>query len=657
MDNPAPSSPNMDPAAKAILSYVNEAKLARIRRIDLNRQNFDCYHLNTDWTHKRKGQSTEFLGKQQMAVEQIVSFLQQGLVDTEEWFDIEYNPGVDTQADPVVLKAGDWKSLLNRQLDRIDPSVFIADALKLGLLGSLMICKVHGQMSKKSKFEIEALQGDNVGRVKLFRNDKYAWELVLDLVRQEDWYPDDTGDGLYEIQAIDIDYHRLLEVAKSVNEKEPGTYDIQAIEQLQGHMDMEQEGRKARETNQSNTMHATRKRVRLYELWGTILDPGTHLPIMEHGTCTIADNGTVICPPRDNPFWHGESPFVVSPIIRVPHSVWHRALMDAPTMHNRALNELYNLMVDGGMMSVFGIKQLRENWLSDPNQVSDGIMAGETLLLNASAPPMGKVLERVDTGAVAPETMNMYNLVDREFQSASLSNSTTQGNLPQRAVKATEIVAANQSITGIFNGIVKIIETTFLERVLTKALLTMAQFMDDLDEADVSNILGAKAPLAKALQPEKRFQQIANGVRFKVFGLSTLLSRMNDFRKITSLLQTISGSPLLMSQFQAKYSFTSLLGEIMKALDIDTEKLELTDQEKQQMQQQQQAAAAAAGAAQAQQGGGQGAPGGPPSGMTPGQQPGTGPNAQSQIPQVANMAANSSMPHALLQQNVHGPGT
>lgn len=636
----------MDPTAQAILQFVEEARLARIRRIDLNRTNYDYFNLNTDWTHKRKGQSTEFLGKQQMAVEQIVSFLQQGLVDAEDWFDIEFDPGADTKEDPLLLKAGDWKKLLNRQLDHVDPSIWIADSLKLGLLGSLMICKVHGRMKKKSKFQTEALQGDNVGRVRLFREDKSNWELVFDLIRQEDWYPDDTGEGLYEIQAIDIDYHQLIKIAK----ENPDDYDLEAVMNLPGGSNMEQEGRKARETNQANTMHPTRKRIRLYELWGTILDPTTRLPIIENGTATISDGGVIICKPKANPFWHNESPFVVSPITRIPHSTWHRALMDAPTAHNRALNELYNLMVDGGMMSVFGIKQLRENWLADPNQVSDGIPAGETLTVNASCPPGMKVLERIDTGAISSETMNMYNLIDREFQTASLTNDVRTGALPQRAVKATEIVAANQTITGIFNGIVKLIEPYYVAECLRKATLVMAQFMDDFDEAEVKTLLGDKAPLVKAMTPEKRFAQVANGAKFKVYGLSTLLSRINDFRKITSLLQTISGSPVLMQEFQKKYSFTELLGEIMKALDIDSDKIELTDDEKKAVaaQQAQQAQMAQAMAAQGQK---------PPSGAQPGQQPGQGPNAQSQIPQAHNMAPESMVPHAALQTGVHGSGT
>lgn len=643
MENPTPSSPDQDPVAKTILSYVEESRLARVPRMEKNKRNFDTYHLNADWTHKRKGQSQEFLGKQQMAVEQIVSFLQQGLVDADDWFDIEFMPGVENPAKPLLLKASDWKKLLNRQLDIIDPTVWMADSIKLGLLGSLMITKVHGRMVKKSKYEIEALQGDNAGRVKLFRDDKVRWELLLDLVRQEDWYPDPSGNGLYEIQAIDIDYHDLIKLAKD----NPDDYDLKAIMDLPSSQNMEQEGKKARETNQANTLQSTRRRIRLYECWGTILDPGTHLPIIENGVATITDGGIVIRAPKANPLWHNESPYVVSPVMRVPKSVWHRALMDAPTNNNLAQNELYNLMVDGGMMGVFGIKQIRENWLADPNQIADGIPAGETLTVNASCPPGMKVLERIDTGALSTETMNMYNLIDREFQASSLTNDVRMGNLPNRAVKATEIVASNQTITGIFNGIVKTIESLYGERVLFKATLTMAQFMDDFDEADIQNILGEKTPLVRAMQPEERFAAIANGAKFKVYGLSTLLSRINDFRKITSLLQTVSASPLLMAEFQKTYSFSGLLGEIMKSLDIDTDRIELTDAEKQQVAQQQAQAAAMAQAQAAQESGG----------AQPGQQPGTGPNAQSQIPQVAHMAPESMIPHAALQAGVHGSGT
>jgi hypothetical protein len=68
--------------------YVRESEEAKRDRMDRNKVNFDVFHLRQDYSHKQPGMSREFLAKQPMAVEQIVSFFQQGLTDTSDWFTI-----------------------------------------------------------------------------------------------------------------------------------------------------------------------------------------------------------------------------------------------------------------------------------------------------------------------------------------------------------------------------------------------------------------------------------------------------------------------------------------------------------------------------------------------------------------------------------------
>lgn len=301
--------------------------------------------------------------------------------------------------------------------------------------------------------------------------------------------------------------------------------------------------------------------------------------------------------------------------------------MDAATRQNMSLNELYNLMVDGSMMGVHGIKQLHTSWLEDPSQVSDGIAPGTTLLVNSQCPPGAKVLERVDTAALTEESLSMYHLIDGEFQQGALTNDTRLGNLPQRAVKATEVVAANQSLTGIMNGIVKVIENEMVSQLLQKAWLTMAQHMNDLDEGVMESILGAdRARYISSLSKEELFAATAEKMVYKVFGLSMTLNKIQDFRKIQSLLQTIGTSPIMMQEFQRKYSMTKLMGEVIKSLDIDQSKIEMDAQEQaqhqQEQQQQQQMMMAQAQAGQT------------PQGMPPGSAP-KGSNKQSQIPQMS----------------------
>lgn len=562
------ASDSVDPIIQSVTSAYSEAKHAKTERMIKNSINFNAYHLKQDWSHKQKGQSKEFLPKQAIATEQLTSFIQQALLDINKWFEVRLRPGVKE----ALIAPEEMQKILERQLDKNNIAQFMADTIKHGLLASLMIVKVHGKMVECPQFVINRdLEG-----APLQRKRKKYWQLKLDLIRAEDWFPDPTGNGLYEIQRLEMDYHELLQIAKD----NPDVYDLDQVRQVKstGSDEEDQRQKKYRETAQNPNYSGYRKRVVIKEFWGTILDPVSGEVLHENIVCAVANNKLLVRPPKPNPYWHNESPFVAAPILRVPHSVWGKALMDAPTNFNLSQNEIYNLILDAGLSSVFGIRQLREQWLANPEQVNDGIAPGTTLIVNNSCPPGQKVLERVDSGSLSMESLQVYNLNDREFQASSFTNDTRLGVLPQRAVKATEIVASQNAITGTFNGIVKVIEKDFITHILEKAWKTLAQHMDDLHVDEVKALIGEDRALKLSnLAKKEVFAGTVGAYSYHVYGLSSILNKMNDFQKITSLLQTVGGNPVLTQEFQKKYSFRKLLGEIVKSLDIDEEKISASE--------------------------------------------------------------------------------
>lgn len=557
------------PVVQCVTTYRAQADQAKRNRMLRNQQNMDCFHLKQDWSHKVKGQSQEFLAKTATAVEQFVSFIQQGLLDKGNWFSVEMEPGMDPSKQRIT--AQDIFKLVLRQLKKAEFYTLVADVLKLGSLQALMIVKIHGRMVEKYTFKSEKKYTFKGIKKVLKKEIKHYWQLQIDMVRAEDYYPDPSGEGLYECQDIEMDLWRLKEIAH----ENPEDYDLYAIEQLQASIDAEQQSLRASETDQNQTTEMTaRRRVRITECWGTILDPSTGSVIAKNSVCAVANDRFLIRPIKENQLWHGESPYVASPILRVPGSVWHKALMDAPTQHNRALNEVYNLMLDAGLQSVFGVRQIREHWLDDPSQIANGIPAGTTLRINSMAPIGGKVIERCDTSTEFAQSVNIFNITQQEFHTSAFTNDLRMGNLPDRQVKATEIVASNQAITGVSNGIVKVIEDSFVAKVLRKAWLTCAQHLNDYSQDEVRATLGEeKALLLANLTPEDIFAETAQGFGFQVFGLSTTLNKINDFKKWTALLQTISASEPLLAAFSSRFDMSLLLGEIMKSLDLDPEKL------------------------------------------------------------------------------------
>lgn len=569
MINETPPIPKFDPVAQCIFNYKEEAETARRNRSILNRENFECYNLRQDYTHKLRGQSKEFLGKQAMATERLASFLQQGLMDLGDWFRIDPQPGME--ADDILIHPSEMQKILLSQLGKNNFPNFFHDTLKFAILGALGIVKVGGKHVSKAEFEARADDESGWGKKKLIRKERKIWELDLSLIRQEDYFPDPSGDGLYEIERIEMDHHMLVRLA----EEHPEVFDLQAVMNMTAQIDDLQKSKKSRETGQNPVYSQYRKRVTFYECWGTLVEQGTGEVIMENCVSACDLQGNLIRPPKKNPFWHNSSPYVTFPILRVPRSVWHKALSDAGTRHNQAMNEVYNLMVDGAMMEVHGIKQMHSSWLEDPSQVSDGISPGATLLVNSSCPPGGKVLERVDTSALTQEAMNMFHMIDSEFQSSMLTNDTSQGSLPQRAVKATEVVASNQALTGIMNGIVKVIEQESVDKILEKSMLTTVQHSRDWDRAEIKALLGKdRGDVVASYSPEELFAAIAEKHVYKVFGLSMTLNKIQDFRKYQAVLQSIGSSPQLMQEFNREYSMSKFLGEILKSLDVDLEKIQ-----------------------------------------------------------------------------------
>jgi hypothetical protein len=563
---------------RASENYWSEADLARKSRLEQNEENWDVFNLKQDYSHKIKGQSREFLPRQSLAVEQLTAFMQQSLADMGRWFSVAPAPG---NKKPL-LTGAEIEKLLGAQLKKVGFYLHLADAVKSAALGSLMITKVHSETQSRPVFVTEKTKA---GTVQLRRKKSERFQLRLDLVRQRDYAPDPTGSKLYRAEQIEMDLHEVKRLA----EAHPDVYDVEEVERLcaAGDVAAQEETEKARETGQNVTSSGYRKRVVLREFWGTLLDAdGSVLTDaegvpLENCVWTVANGRYLIRPPAPNPFWHGEDPYVVGALIRVPWSEWHRAFMDFATKLNKATNEIFNLLVDGGLMSVFGIKQIRTHWLSNPAQVSGGIAPGTTLQVNQSCPPNMKALERVDTGTLGNEGFNVFSLISGETDSATMSSRLQNGNFPDHAVKATEVVTANQSRDQLFTGIVKNVETEHVRPVLEKAWYVMAQNFKDWDWNEVAALLGErKAEDLKQIPAEEFFAQTVQGYDFEVFGLTETIKRVEDFRKLTTVLQSVGSNPLLMEEFQRKYSFSKLLEQIFRSLNYDSSRIEHDEDEK-----------------------------------------------------------------------------
>lgn len=572
-----------DVVLNVIREYKREAEAAARSRRKQNLQNWDMYFNRQDYSHKQEGQSTESLPKLAAGAEQMATFIKRALVQFGDWFSVDAPHNCPLSPEEI-------RGLLRLFLENMATSRYttgsfytlMSDAVKQALMESLMIFKVHGQHMTQRTFDMEP--GDLVAATepKLTTKESRVWRLRIDLVSANDYLPDPTGRRLYEIHTVERD---LFDVVKSA---EDGLYDKKLVNQIGEDYEKEYEihQKRARHIGQDETTAPSfRRRVCIDEMWGVLLGPDGK-PIMENCVTAVANGKYLIREPEKNPMWHGESPLVVCPVLRVPHSTHHKALYDDATELNIALNELFNLILDGGISKVWGVRQVRAHWLEDEGQISGGIAAAETLRVNETAPADAKVVETVSTGEVPSEALAVLNLVDRELQASMKTNDTRLGFLPPRAVKATEVVQAEQSSSTIIDGFAGDIEVDAIGPVLRKSWLTILQFADDIPAEDVVKVLGVNGAFALSrMSPAERYVRLGQRMGFSVMGLSATLARARDFQKFMAMSQGVATNPVLMESFVRRMSPDKTLDHLFRSLNLNPKAFEATAEEQAQVQQ------------------------------------------------------------------------
>lgn len=541
---------------QAILAAKQEAENGRRQRLWRSQLNRDAYNGIQDFSHKLDGQSTEFIPKTSETVDQFAAVFKRALTQFGDWFSVKM--GKDSPlSDTTVRRILEF--YLNRLPDGDTTTNFatrLSDAAKSGLLECLMIFKVHGYRMQDLAYKV--VEDDKVKAI-----DKKPWRLCVDLIPMEDYKPDPTGRKLYKIHTVERDWHQVLEMADA------GVYDKAAVAKIDEDFKRDENERRLQGITESNY----RRRVVIHEYWGTLLNlDGTakETSIL----AAIANDKFLIRKPEPFPTWHGEDVFVAIPLIRVPHTVWHRAIMDEVVSLNLAMNELFNLILDGGIASVWGVRQLRIDLLDDPTQVTNGIPQNKTLVLREGVPEGVKVLEQVSAGEVPRDSLALYNMINQELFSAAKTNDIQMGMLPTKQVKATEVANASESNSAMLDGIVADVEGGICQ-ILQKAWLTLLQNADFLVESDLTELMSHQEVVKLAnMSDAERFAALANGAKFRVFGLSATLAKARDFQKIMALLQVCAQNPILLRAMMVKFDGTRILDMIIRVLNLNSSDLE-----------------------------------------------------------------------------------
>ena len=254
-----------------VISMREETRNARWYRMRLNERNREAARSIQNFRAKGQGQSREFIPKTATTLEQFSAFLKRGLIAQGTWFSFELSEEAEQLFSSQAV--GEWmKTLLSDLPDDVSPTkrvpfeIKVSDAAKTALLEVSAIFKVTAQPKRKPGFE--ATEADTVE----LEDQEYV-DLRIDLARPEDYHEDSTGRQLFELHDTEEDVHTL--VGQSGDLSDPNViYDASVMEEIQSDYIRPEWAFHQRRKDVQGKDHAqlTRRRVRLTEFWGTVLD-------------------------------------------------------------------------------------------------------------------------------------------------------------------------------------------------------------------------------------------------------------------------------------------------------------------------------------------------------------------------------------------------
>lgn len=547
--------------------YRAESSDASEVRLRINERNRGAFWNEQDWSDKSPGQSREFLPKTASALEHFIAFVRQGLAKYGDRLTIERNDsGIDSQYLSSML---DYylRRVVGADGKRHDVSTIVGDLVHQMLLESLGILKIH--VAPATRYVPDVMSGAMTKRQSL--------EFICELVPSESIGLDPTGRETYFIHTYLQDWYRL---------KDSGVYPAERLNKVTGSWseDEVEDRRTARHRGSGEYSVSTRRRqVLVEEIWGTFLDNDGNV-IAGNSMATVANEKEVILPARQNPAWDGEPPFIVGSLLRVPHSVFHRALFDNVVELNQVLNEVFNLSIDGAIGSVWGVRQVRSSYLANPEDAAGDIRQNTTLEVKSDLPPGQKVVENVAMGTLPPEALRIFELTSQEMNDASLTNDLKLASLSGRRPLATEVVEASQSYSTTLDRLIEDIDTECFTPAVRKLWMLLVQHLDKIDDQELTEALGDEMALAqiRALTPHERYNKLGR-VKFSPTGVSALSTRSRAVQKMLSLIEVVNGKDWLLQPFLKEYSPAKIINQMVRLSGIDPQTIQSDVDEQPQM--------------------------------------------------------------------------
>lgn len=575
-----------------IKACVHESRtVEKEERRPQNKLNWEYFHGNVDWSHKDKDDPRVHLHKIGVAAERLRAKIKGALMKYDQWLTVERK----YQTANSLLPDFAAKNLVIKQLDKAKAKSRISDAILRGSLESRIALKISSKDVVQPRFVSDGS--------KLIRDEKTVWQLDLPVMGFEQLHidVDNQEDPLYIIEECEVDKYRVLALA-SDDQSVDKPYSKSMVDSL-GRAPDRTDAKDVENTAKGNEDQLPRIKYRnsviIHNFFGTILDESGAIMtwITEDGKevelknimCVVGNEDKLLIDPTRNTRSSAKAPYVYSDILRSPNN-GRKAILDAGTLVNQAVDELFSLMLAGAVKSVHNVTWYRKDWIEDQRDVSGGIRDGASIGINDAAPAGADPIGTCTTGKVPAEAFSMQATLERVFAENVLSSQTDMGQSNTADKLATELVQMNSAISDIFDSIGGDIEEGFISDLGEEVLYEVIQNLDSMDPDEVRGCFGDKAELAEQfleLSPKERFEQIRGVFKFTGKGLRGLIANQAKAQGLVNFLNTLTGNPITAQAIETDISVVKLVQMIAKGFGLDAEELKPSAEEQEMIRQKQ----------------------------------------------------------------------
>ena len=570
---------------KLLSAYNHECEEGRPNREGVWDENLDLYWQRLDYSQKADHQAQNVMPQVPQFVDRFAATTANALFQSGQWYTIDapdelktFVPLVRGIIDHWLSRAGEDALQKQQGFEMI-----FEDMIKMGALAHCALSvtvEPHRVVRPESRQQVEMIVNPDTGELEealredVVLVDKTEQTVSINVLDPRHVYRDPTGRGLYRRLRKVVDYHTLMEWADMVDEDGNAIWNKEAIERLKPAPAME-EHEEQREVSGDSPMelHRGRQEIVLDEYYGTLVNEAGE--VIGHNVLVVMANEVeIVRGPESNPFWHGKDWVITGALMRMVGAVYGRTYLESWSGLYTAFNEMTNLLQDAMYYSSIKAFAGDPTKLEDVRQIKDGVRGGVYFKMQVGESPE-EFLSTVDLGRFPQESVQMWSSLKGLMQEGAVLSDIDLGNIPPKSdITATEISSVQQSTSAIIRSVAATVERTLLDPTLDLVWQTALQHLDLFKPEDLAMAVGPELAMELLnMSPAARLTMIKGPYTFKARGLTAILDRSDQVRRLMGLFGILQQMPNLGQAVYEKYDLSKVPDLLIESFGFDAKDL------------------------------------------------------------------------------------